>query len=142
MEDKLNLFLAEHAGRVATLPQCATLTERALDHPGEPGHEVHCKTRLRFDGSSRRRLALERRLHRLANYDALTGLPTLARVSRHLSRLITGTHRRGGSLAFVSLDLDGLRLVCEAYGHQSAETLIKRASSIVRAVAPPNSVVA
>jgi diguanylate cyclase (GGDEF)-like protein len=71
----------------------------------------------------------------------LTGLPTLARVSRQVSRLIAAARRNGHELALISLDLDGLRLVSEAYGRAEADAAIKRAASILRAVAPPHSVI-
>ncbi len=143
MEDKLNLFLTTEADGIAHLPRCKKAPDDHTDQSSDLALlDMHRQRRIGLDGPLSRRLALERRLHRLANFDVLTGLPTLARVSRLTSRLLTGARRSHRGLTLVSLDLDGLRLVCEAYGHREVEALIKRAACIVRAVVPPDSVVA
>jgi diguanylate cyclase (GGDEF)-like protein len=140
MDDKLDLFMVNHADTVDMVPwgvgRRAVKKWRRIDAARDSGGAV------RFVNSYGRRLTLARRFYRLATHDILTGLPTLARVSRQVGRLIAAARRNGHELALISLDLDGLCLVSEAYGRAEADAAIKRAASILRAVAPPHSVIA
>jgi diguanylate cyclase (GGDEF)-like protein len=139
MDDKLDLFMVNDADTVGMVPWQGggrVIKKRRIEaESGTPGGTVG------FVNSYGRRLTLARRFYRLATHDSLTGLPTLARVSSQVSRLIAAARRNGHELALISLDLDGLRLLSEAYGRAEADAAIKRAASVVRAVAPPHSVI-
>lgn len=63
-------------------------------------------------------------LDRLANYDALTGIPNRRLLSDRLTQAIAGARRRGTSLAVCMMDLDGFKPVNDNYGHESGDLLL------------------
>jgi diguanylate cyclase (GGDEF)-like protein/PAS domain S-box-containing protein len=86
------------------------------------------------------RLTLEHQLEssnlelaKLANYDALTGLPNRALFADRLAQAIAKTHRQsshgleGQALhtALIFLDLDGFKLINDSLGHSVGDELLK-----------------
>ncbi|MCP3728421.1 EAL domain-containing protein [Paraburkholderia sp. CNPSo 3272] len=72
---------------------------------------------LMFGRQLRRRLAMERRLKRLAWFDSLTGLPNREQLQREALRILTNANRNGSTLAVLFIDLDRFKRVNDTQGH-------------------------
>ncbi|MET0323126.1 MAG: EAL domain-containing protein [Duganella sp.] len=67
----------------------------------------------------------ERKLARLAHFDALTGLPNRAAISEEIARQIALARRHGQRLAVVFLDLDYFKHVNDTLGHEAGDRLLR-----------------
>jgi diguanylate cyclase (GGDEF)-like protein/PAS domain S-box-containing protein len=79
-----------------------------------------------FQGSTRdvtERKQLEERLTEMGYRDALTGLYNRGYFEEELKRL---DRRRGGSVGIIIVDVDGLKVVNDALGHDAGDELLKR----------------
>jgi diguanylate cyclase (GGDEF)-like protein/PAS domain S-box-containing protein len=76
-------------------------------------------------------------LRRLAEHDALTGLPNRLLVSDRLRQALAAAKRGGWQLAVCYLDLDGFKDVNDRYGHRAGDLVLKetalRLNRVVRA---------
>lgn len=84
------------------------------------------------------RLAVQRRAHldqleQAALTDPLTGLANRRALGRDLTGELSRAARHGQPVSVVSLDLDGLKLVNDAYGHASGDLLISTFADLLRA---------
>jgi len=66
----------------------------------------------------------QRQLEYIAHYDALTGLPNRVLLADRLKQAIAHSHRKGGSVAVVYLDLDGFKAVNDQHGHDTGDQLL------------------
>lgn len=66
----------------------------------------------------------QRRLERMAHYDALTGLPNRVLFADRLELALRGARRRGRTLAVCYLDLDGFKPVNDRWGHRTGDALL------------------
>jgi diguanylate cyclase (GGDEF)-like protein len=71
----------------------------------------------------KRRSAAERDVTWIASHDALTRLPSRAGLNARLESLASAP-RRGGHIAYYSLDLDGFKRVNDLLGHQSGDEVL------------------
>ncbi len=78
----------------------------------------------------------EERLHRLAYYDSLTGLPNRAFLLERLERAA------GGPAAVLLLDLDRFKLVNESLGHTAGDALLVAVAERLRAALHPDDLLA
>lgn len=67
----------------------------------------------------------EQKLEYIAHYDALTGLPNRVLLSDRMRQAMTHASRREQRIALAFLDLDGFKLVNDAYGHDTGDQLLK-----------------
>lgn len=87
-------------------------------------------------------LALERestreRVHRLAYYDTLTGLPNRMLFTARAERLLTETRQAGKPLAVVFVDMDRFKQINDAQGHAVGDDLLRvTAARLARALDP------
>ena len=74
----------------------------------------------------------QRRLERIAHFDALTGLPNRLLMGDRIRHAIQQVKRRQNRLAVVYLDLDGFKEVNDTFGHDSGDQLLMKLSSRMR----------
>ena len=67
----------------------------------------------------------EQRIHRLAFYDTLTGLPNRQFFSRHLQSLIDASEESGDSIAVMFIDLDNFKRINDNLGHTYGDGVLK-----------------
>jgi len=66
----------------------------------------------------------EQRLQQLAHFDALTGLPNRALKADRLQQAMSQAQRRGQRLALAFIDLDGFKMINDAYGHAAGDHML------------------
>jgi diguanylate cyclase (GGDEF)-like protein len=66
----------------------------------------------------------EAELSRVANYDALTGMPNRRLLADRLDQAIVRAQRSGRILAICYIDLDGFKQVNDQHGHEAGDKLL------------------
>jgi diguanylate cyclase (GGDEF)-like protein/PAS domain S-box-containing protein len=80
---------------------------------------------------------LEARLQHQADHDELTGLPSRIPLISYLEVALTNTHRFGGRVAVLFLDLDLFKVVNDSLGHQSGDQLLVEVAKLLLSVIRP-----
>jgi diguanylate cyclase (GGDEF)-like protein len=101
----------------------ASDTERLIDEIGRlRGHVAQLQARVE-------------QLDQLAHQDSLISLPNRRGFMRELERLVDRAQRYGESAAMLFVDLDGLKMINDSFGHKAGdEALIQVAEMLVRGV--------
>jgi diguanylate cyclase (GGDEF)-like protein len=84
----------------------------------------------------------EVRAQHLAMTDPLTNLFNRRAVKEKTAELSARASRRGKSIAFLMVDLDGFKKINDLYGHDSGDLLLREVADRMRDVVPPSSVIA
>ncbi len=84
----------------------------------------------------------EVRAQHMAITDPLTNLFNRRAIKEKTSELSARAARRGKSVAFMMLDLDGFKKINDLYGHDSGDLLLREVSDRMREVVPPSSIIA
>jgi len=90
---------------------------------------------LRLSGTNTdltERKAAERRIHELAYFDHLTGLPNRRLLVEELDKVLARSHRSGGFGAVVFLDLDNFKLLNDTMGHDAGDMLLRQVGARLR----------
>ncbi len=78
------------------------------------------------------RIDTEKRIHALAYYDDLTGLPNRSLLIQHLDQLLKGASRYQTTTAVIVFGVDKFDKVVEGLDHDSAENLVKMIAERVK----------
>lgn len=92
------------------------------------------------DISERKKAEVE--LERLAHFDSVTGLPNRVLFHKRLMQAIEHANSQGNSLAVLTLDLDGFKLVNDSMGHPLGDVLLQQASQRFVEVLRPGDMLA
>lgn len=84
----------------------------------------------------------EVRAQHLAMTDPLTNLFNRRAIKEKTAELSARAARRGKSVAFMMVDLDGFKKINDLYGHDCGDQLLKEAADRMRDVVPPSSIIA
>ncbi|MGB5078935.1 MAG: EAL domain-containing protein [Sphingorhabdus sp.] len=84
----------------------------------------------------------EVRAQHLAMTDPLTNLFNRRAVKEKTSELSARASRRGKSIAFLMVDLDGFKKINDLYGHDSGDLLLREVADRMRDLVPPSSIIA
>jgi diguanylate cyclase (GGDEF)-like protein len=91
---------------------------------------------MAFNNLLEKLMASQAVLARMANHDALTGLPNRLLLSDRLNQEITRSQRSAARLAVLYIDLDGFKPINDSLGHDAGDEALveiaKRLSSVVR----------
>lgn len=71
----------------------------------------------------------EKRLHQLAYYDDLTGLPNRRLFENHVQKALSKARRANQACAVCIIDLDGFKSVNDAFGHTQGDVLLKQVTN-------------
>jgi diguanylate cyclase (GGDEF)-like protein len=87
---------------------------------------------LMFARQLRRRLAMERRLKKLAWFDALTGLPNRAQINTDMRRILAEASRSSSCFAVLFIDLDRFKRVNDTQGHAAGDEVLNEIARRLR----------
>lgn len=73
--------------------------------------------------------ASRRKIHRMAFYDPLTGLPNRTLFNDRLGRMIADASRHGGLAGVMMIDLDRFKAVNDTFGHAVGDELLREAAA-------------
>ena len=88
------------------------------------------------------RKAAEERIHHLAYYDSLTGLPNRALLNRLLEQALTSARRYHRSGALLFIDLNRFKPINDSLGHAAGDRLLQLVAERLRAAVRTEDVVA
>lgn len=115
-------FLFEHriiqaSGQIRTIQANGRVLTDANGAPQGLAGTVHDITE---------RQAAQERLHRLAHYDVLTGLPNRRLFYESLAREMVIAREQGVSVALLYLDLDQFKGINDTFGHSMGDELLRQ----------------
>ncbi len=73
-------------------------------------------------------------IDRLANHDALTGLPTLRLANEKIKNALAMAKRNDAKAALLFLDLDGFKDINDKYGHDAGDKILKNVADKIRVI--------
>jgi diguanylate cyclase (GGDEF)-like protein len=83
----------------------------------------------------------EARIHQLAHYDALTGIPNRLRFNQELEKALTAAGPHGGPVVIMCLDVDNFKFVNDTLGHPAGDFLLKSIASMLQECLRPSDTV-
>ncbi len=84
----------------------------------------------------------EVRAQHMAITDPLTNLFNRRAIKEKTAELSARASRRGKSIAFMMVDLDGFKKINDLYGHDCGDQLLREVADRMRDVVPPSSIIA
>jgi diguanylate cyclase (GGDEF)-like protein len=126
VDEPLEFRLTDSSG------QSRTILQHSVRERHDNGHRIIGT----FQNITERRLA-EQKIHRLAYYDLITGLPNRILLERLLGEMLAEAGRVGEGVAALSIDLDHFQRVNDSVGHDVGNGLLgaigQRLAACVRA---------
>ena len=127
-------------GFAAALHGTAEAFEFAL--PGDPEASRHFECRFLPNGSGQvlaivrditQRKQTEAHIHRLAYFDALTGLPNREWIGEFLARSLSEAAERKRNVGLLFVDLDQFKRINDTLGHETGDALLRQVAERLRA---------
>ena len=87
-------------------------------------HEVQSLIIIMSDITERK--VIEERIHRLAYFDPLTGLPNRSQMHERLESMLASAREREGSVALLFIDLDRFKPINDSMGHPAGDQVLKQ----------------
>jgi len=115
-----NALNLEH--RVVRPDGCIRFVLQVSEHRSDPTALSHMVVTLQDITD---RIDTENRMHALAYYDDLTGLPNRSLLIQHLDQILKSASRFQNSTAVIVLGIDNFDKVVESLDHSSVENLVK-----------------
>lgn len=128
----------DHAVALATDPGSPVLDEALPGRTGEAMQAALDRLRASIAEAEARRAELVE----LATHDSLTGLLNRGAAMQALARDLPRAERDGSSLLALFLDLDGLKQLNDAHGHDAGDAAIRAAADALRTSTRDGDVVA
>jgi diguanylate cyclase (GGDEF)-like protein/PAS domain S-box-containing protein len=75
------------------------------------------------------RKVIERRIHNLAYFDPLTGLPNRTQMYERLDRMVTSAGKANTCIAVLFLDLDRFKPINDSMGHPAGDLVLKEVAN-------------
>ncbi len=75
------------------------------------------------------RKVIERRIHKLAYFDPLTGLPNRSQMHERLDKMVVSARRNNTHIAVLFLDLDRFKPINDSMGHPAGDRVLKEVAS-------------
>lgn len=141
------LFLRENLLRAATNPESPEIVDSPFDEKDEIGGAISLAQRLiRQNANNIRQIktAAEDKIHKLAYYDTLTGLPNRTLFVQSLTEQARKannddkTHR----FAVIAMDLDHFKDINDSMGHNVGDAILRAVGKRLRAGLPETAIVA
>jgi diguanylate cyclase (GGDEF)-like protein/PAS domain S-box-containing protein len=85
---------------------------------------------------------LQRKLHTMAFYDPLTGLPNRTLFLERLNATVARAESQGLRLGVLALDLDNFKAVNDSFGHRAGDGLLREVAERLRGSLAPNQMLA
>lgn len=77
------------------------------------------------------RKEMEKRLHMMAYYDTLTGLPNRIMIEEKFNKFLSGHNDDGFKAAIMILDIDNFKNINETLGHNVGDMLLKNVANVL-----------
>lgn len=78
------------------------------------------------------RKAIEERIHHLAYYDSLTGLPNRTQLHERLSQILATAKESNNNVVLLFIDLDRFKPINDSMGHPAGDLVLKQVSERLR----------
>lgn len=75
------------------------------------------------------RKVIERRIHKLAYFDPLTGLPNRSQMHERLDQMVISARQSNTNIAVLFLDLDRFKPINDSMGHPAGDRVLKEVAS-------------
>ncbi len=126
-QEQLFLRISQRTGKLERLSQL----NRNLFN--EINHQKSIEAELRKD---------EQRLHQMAFYDALTGLPNRIFFNELLTKAIDKSKKSGTGFAVIFMDANNFKQINDNYGHDVGDNFLKHVAKQLKTVIKDSDVVA